>query len=166
MVIEYGLESCYNTTLERVNRGHTFEDSLKAIRLTYERGIRQGVHLIIGLPGDRRGEILAQAEILSGLPIQNIKFHQLQIVKNTQMAKDFENNPGDFALFSLEDYLLLMKDFVEQLNPDFVIERIAGEVNPGYLVGESWGLRYDQVLERFEEMLELHDTWQGKKIRT
>lgn len=163
-VIEYGLESCYNSTLERVNRGHSFEDSLRAIEMTASRGIRQGAHFIIGLPGETDSQILEQTRIISGLPIQNVKFHQLQIVKNTRMAREYEAEPANFRLFSLNDYLELMLRLVERLNPQLVIERIAGEVNPGYLVSESWGIRYDQVLNRFEKLLEERDTWQGKRF--
>lgn len=165
VIIEYGIESCYNSTLERVNRGHTFEDSLRAIDMTASRGIRQGAHFIIGLPGETDPEILAQAGIISGLPIQNIKFHQLQIVKNTSMAREFEADPDAFRIYSLQEYLELMLQMVEQLNPELVIERIAGEVNPGYLLSEPWGIRYDRVLEKFEEMLLQRDTWQGKKYK-
>ncbi len=166
VIIEYGLESCFNSTLERVNRGHSFEDSLRAIDMTASRGIRQGAHFIVGLPGEARPEILAQTRIISGLPIQNIKFHQLQIVKNTQMAREYEADPGAFRIFSMEEYLELMLEVIEHLNPEFVVERIAGEVNPGYLLSESWGIRYDQVLAKFEGMLEEKDTWQGKKYKT
>jgi radical SAM protein (TIGR01212 family) len=163
VIVEYGIETCHNSTLERVNRGHSFEDSLRAVKMTAERGIRQGAHFIIGLPGESEADILSQAEIISGLPVQNVKFHQLQIVMNTGLAKEYENNPDMFKLFGLEEYLSLMLEFVEKLNPDFVIERIAGEVNPGFQVNESWGLRYDQVLQRFEQLLEERDSWQGKK---
>lgn len=162
IIVEYGIESCYDSTLDRVNRGHSFEDSLKALNMTAERGIRQGAHFIIGLPGESRVQILDQAEIISGLPLQNVKFHQLQIVKNTAMAREYESDPASFNLFSMEEYLELMREFIERLDPGLVIERIAGEVNPGYLAGESWGLRYDQVLEEFENLLEETNSWQGK----
>ena len=163
VIIEYGLESCYNSTLKRVNRGHSFEDSLRAIDMTASRGIRQGAHFIIGLPGETDEHILAQARIISGLPIQNVKFHQLQIVKNTLMAREFGDDPGGFRMYSMDEYLELMLQFIEMLNPEFVVERIAGEVNPGYLLSEPWGLRYDQLIGRFEQLLADRDAWQGKK---
>jgi radical SAM protein (TIGR01212 family) len=164
VVIEYGIESCYNSTLERVNRGHSFEDSLRAIEMTASRGIRQGAHFIIGLPGESDGEILAGMKTISGLPINNIKFHQLQIVRNTMMARQYRMDPEAFRIFDLEEYLELMLKILELLNPEFVVERIAGESNPGYLLGPSWGLRYDQVLNKFEQMLASEDTWQGKRF--
>lgn len=164
IVIEYGIESCYNETLERINRGHTNEDSLIAIDKTASRGLEQGVHFIIGLPGESEDDILNEMKIVSGWPVSKIKFHQLQIVKNTAMGKEYSKNPKDFRLFSMEEYLDLMVRITEQLNPGFVIERVAGEVNPGFQVGPSWGLRYDQILRKFEEMLEGQDTWQGRNF--
>ena len=164
VVIEYGIESCYNSTLERVNRGHSFEDSLRAIEMTASRGIRQGAHFIIGLPGESVGEILAGIRTISRLPINNIKFHQLQIVRNTMMARQYRMDPEAFRIFELEEYLELMLKILELLNPEFVVERIAGESNPGYLLSPSWGLRYDQVLNKFEQMLASEDTWQGKRF--
>ncbi len=163
VIVEYGLESCYNSTLARVNRGHTFEDSLRAIDMTASRGIRQGAHFIIGLPGETDADVLAGVKIISGLPIQNLKFHQLQIVKNTSMAREFEADPGAFRMYGMEEYLELMIQMVERLNPEFVLERIAGEVNREYLLSEPWGWRYDRILEKFEAMLRQKDTWQGKK---
>jgi len=162
VIIEYGIESCYNSTLTRVNRGHTFEDSLRAIDMTASRGIRQGAHFIIGLPGESTEDILAEMKIISGLPINNIKFHQLQIVRNTILAKEYISNPEDFRIYDLEEYLELMLRILELLNPEFVVERIAGESNPGYLLSKPWGIRYEQVLNKFEQMLAREDTWQGK----
>jgi radical SAM protein (TIGR01212 family) len=162
VIVEYGIESCYNSTLERVNRGHSFEDSLRAVEMTASRGIRQGAHFIIGLPGESDAEILDQAGIISRMPIQNIKFHQLQILKNTSMARDYEADPGAFRIFSLPQYLDLMTRFIEHLNPGIIIERIAGEVNRNYLLSPSWGIRYPGILEKFENLLEELDTWQGK----
>jgi len=165
LIIEYGVESCQNSTLERVNRGHTFEDSLKAIDMTAKRGIRQGSHFIIGLPGEAESKIIKGMKFISGLPLNNIKLHHLQIVRNTSMAKEYEQNPGAFKLYSIDEYLDLVIRIIEILNPEFVVERIAGEAHPDYLINPSWGLRYDEVLRRFEDLLERLDTWQGRRFR-
>jgi len=165
IIIEYGVETCQNRILEKVNRGHTFEDSVKAIRITAKRGIRQGAHFIIGLPEETDSEIITGLKFVSGLPLNNIKFHQLQIVRNTLMAEEYEKNPDGFKLYSIEEYLDLMVRIVEILNPEFVIERIAGEAHPDYLLSPSWGLRYDDILRRFENLLEKYDTWQGRRFR-
>ncbi len=166
VILEYGLESCYNQTLERINRGHSFEDSVAALELTARYGIKTGVHLIFGLPGETRAMMLAEARILSALPISNIKFHQLQIVKNTGMDREYAEKPEDFASFSLEDYIEFIIDFAEQLNPGFVIERFAGEVPPRFLAGPGWGLiRNDQLLAMIEKRMAERDTWQGKDFK-
>lgn len=163
VVVEYGIESCYNNTLKAVNRGHTFEDTQHALYLTHKKNLLTGGHLIFGLPGESREEMLKEAEIISELPLHSIKFHQLQIMKNTRMANDFAKNPENFTFFELEDYLSFLVDFVEKLNPNLVIERIAGEIPPRFNAGPNWGnIRYDEVLRRFEKRLEERDTWQGK----
>ena len=162
VIVEFGIESCYDKTLLRINRGHDFAKTVWALEESKKRNIRTGGHMIIGLPGESRQEILQQAATLSALPLNTIKFHQLQIIKGTAMAKEFELSPGSFELPDIDPYLQLMMEIVEQLNPTFVIERIAGEVPPRYSVNPSWSLRYDRVLSRFEELLEKNDTWQGK----
>jgi radical SAM protein (TIGR01212 family) len=162
LTLEYGIESCYNRTLQAVNRGHSFEDSVKAIEMTRERGIHTGAHVILGLPGESREDMLAEASILSSLPLNNLKFHQLQIVKGTPMAADYLRHPERYHEFGLDEYLNLMADILERLNPGIIVERIAGETVPRYNLRPSWGLRYDQILVRFEKLLEERDSWQGK----
>ena len=163
LILEYGIESCYNKTLERINRQHNFEQSVEAIEATAKKGIRTGAHLIFGLPGESRDEMLAEANIISNLPLNNVKFHQLQIIKGTTMAREYELNPNEFSLFSWEEYREFMIDFLERLNPDFVVERITGEAPPRYISGPRWGMkRTDQILGLFEERLSERNTWQGR----
>jgi uncharacterized protein len=166
IMVEYGIESCYNRTLERVNRGHTFEDAVSAIRLTSQYGIRTGAHIIFGLPGESKEDMMEEGNILSELPLDNIKFHQLQIIKGTRMAEEYKTKPEDFTKFSLDEYIEFIIDFVETLNPSLVIERFAGEVPPRFLEGPGWGMiRNDQVLARIEKRMEERDTWQGKSFK-
>lgn len=166
IVLEYGIESCYNKTLDRINRHHTFEQSVEAIEKTAGYGLKTGAHIIFGLPGESREEMLAEAKILSKLPINTIKFHQLQIIKNTGMAKEFQSNPSDFNLFTMEDYIKFIVSFIESLNPEIIIERFIGEVPPRFHAGPDWGIiRADQVNILIEQKLEQLDTWQGKYYR-
>jgi uncharacterized protein len=161
--IEYGLESCYNETLLRVNRGHTFEQSVKAIEMTASRGLHTGVHLIFGLPGENRIQMLDQAKILSNFPINTVKFHQLQIVKGTPMAEEYKKHPEHFNLFAVDEYIDFIVSFVERLRPGISIERFSGEVPPGFNAGINWGgLRSDQVMNLIEKEMAERDTWQGK----
>lgn len=161
--LEYGVESCYEDTLLRINRGHTFKDSVRAINQAASKGIHVGIHMIIGLPGETREQILKQSEIISDLPVNTVKFHQLQIVSDTQMAKDYTSDPGQFHFFEPEDYADLMAAFIARLRPDISIERMAGEVPPDYNLRTSWkGIRSDEMIRLIEQQLENKDLWQGK----
>lgn len=164
IILEYGVESVYDQTLTRVNRGHDFATAKKAIELTHKYGFHCGGHFIFGLPGETREMMLNAADIISKLPLTTVKFHQLQIFKDTKMADEYLANPSDFHLFTLDDYIEFVIDFIECLNPGLVIERFAGEVPPRYLVSKPWlNLRYDQVLSLIEKRLEERNTYQGKK---
>ncbi len=163
LAVEYGVESCYDKTLRRINRGHSFAEARDAIERTSALGINTGAHFIFGLPGETRDEMLNQVDIISGLPLKTVKFHQLQIIKGTAMEKEFSEKPGDFDLFSWEDYLDFIIQFLERLNPAIVVERFTGEAPPRYLTGEGWGKkRADQIVNLVEKRLEELDTWQGR----
>lgn len=163
VIIEYGIESCYNRTLESINRGHTYEDTAEAIIQTAKYGIHTGAHLIFGLPGESREEMLSEAEIVSELPLDTIKFHQLQIIKGTAMEKQYQKKPELFKLFSMEEYIDFIIRFVEKLNPKFVIERFTGEAPPRFQAGSVWeGLRSDEVQILIEKEMEERNTWQGR----
>jgi radical SAM protein (TIGR01212 family) len=163
IAVEYGIESCYNKTLARINRGHTFEESVQAVKKTAQLGINTGAHFIFGLPGETREEMLAQASIISEMPLTTVKFHQLQIIKGTAMEKEFQSRPADFKLFSWDEYLGFFVNFLERLNPHIVVERFTGEAPPRFLTGEGWGKkRTDQIVNLIERRLEELDTWQGR----
>jgi len=165
VILEYGIESTYDKTLERINRGHNFQNVVDMIRLTKQYGIKTGGHMIFGLPGETREEMMAQVHTLNDLPLDNIKFHQLQIITGTPMAKEYKTHPENFELFGMEEYIDFMVRFVEQLNPKFVVERFAGEVPPRFLVSQAWGnLHNDQILQKIERELEARDSWQGKNF--
>ena len=165
IIIELGIESVYDSTLQRVNRGHDFATARNAIELVHSYGFHCGGHFIFGLPGETRDMMLHAADVISELPLTTVKFHQLQIFKDTKMADEYLANPDDFHLFTLEDYIEFVIDFIERLNPNIVIERFAGEVPPRYLVSKPWlNLRYDQVLSLIEKRLEERNTFQGKKF--
>jgi radical SAM protein (TIGR01212 family) len=165
IILEYGIESCYNKTLQRINRGHDFESSVEALRKTAQRGIKTGAHIIFGLSGESRQEMLEEADILSKLPLNNLKFHQLQIFKDTQIEEEYMQHPDHFQLFGLEEYIDFIVKFLERLNPKIVIERFYSEAPPRFLAGPRWGLlRNDQILVMIEKKLEEMNTWQGKKF--
>ena len=166
IIIELGIESVYDETLRRINRGHDFATTSKAVNMVHQHGFPCGGHYIFGLPGETREMMINSADIISELPLTTIKFHQLQIFKDTKMADEYLANSNNFKLFTLEEYIDFIIDYVERLNPNIVIERFAGEVPPRFLVSKPWlNLRYDQVLNMIENRLEQRDTYQGKLFR-
>lgn len=164
LAIEYGIESCFDRTLNRINRCHDFDCSKRAVEETAKRGIKTGAHFMFGLPGESLDDMLSEAAILSKLPLHTVKFHQLQIIKGTRMAKEYIASPNDFHQFTVDGYINFLCEFSEQLRPDLVIERIVGEVPPRFLAEPAWCLlRNDQLLARYEKRMEERDTWQGKR---
>lgn len=167
VIVEYGIESCYDQTLERINRGHDFETARKAVEMTASRGIDVGVHFILGLPGETRQMMLDSCEKINSLRIRSIKFHQLQIVKGTRMEKDYAEHPEDFERFSLDEYIEFFSDMLERLRPEICIERFVGEVPPRFVNETPWGLiRNVEILRLLDKKLEERDTWQGRLAHT
>lgn len=163
VVIEYGIESVYDRTLQRINRGHSFEDAVRAVEMTAARGLTQGAHFIFGLPGESVEEMLAYAPIINKLPLHSVKFHQLQIVRGTAMEREFASHPSDFVTFSLDEYLDFIADLLERLRPDLYIERFAGEVPPRFVNSTPWGLfRNTELIRLLEQRLEQRNTFQGR----
>lgn len=163
VTIEYGVESCYEKTLKRINRGHTFSLAAKIIEKTASKGIKTSAHFIFGLPGESRENMMNESVIISGLPLSTVKFHQLQIIKGTMMEKEFREKPDDFKLFSFEEYVEFFISFLERLNPEIVVERFTGEAPPVHLTEHLWGnKRTDQIAALIENRMEELNTWQGR----
>jgi len=162
IMVEFGVESHKDQTLERINRGHTFDESEKAIHETARRNIHNCAHLILGLPGETEGDWLDQAREISKLPVENLKLHQLQIHKNTRMYKEYLQNPEQFHLFTVDGYLELIVLYLELLNPDIVVERFVSESPDDLLVAPRWGLKNFEFTAKLEKLLEAKDTWQGR----
>lgn len=163
VVVEYGIESCHDSTLRHINRGHNFECARKAVEMTAERGIDTGAHFILGLPGETRDMLLDQCSLISSLPLRSVKFHQLQIVKGTAMEKEYASDPSAFYRPGLDEYLDFVIDILERLRPDLYIERVAGEVPPRFVNDTPWGLvRNFEILRLLDKRLEERDTWQGR----
>lgn len=167
VVIEYGIESCYDKTLERINRGHDFETARRAIKMTAERGLDVGAHFILGLPGETRQMMLDSCAIINELPLRSIKFHQLQIVKGTKIEREFAERRQDFECFTVDEYLDFFVDMLERLSPSISIERFVGEVPPRFVNETPWGLiRNVELLRMLEQRLESRQTWQGRLLPT
>lgn len=162
LLVEYGIESTDDCILRRINRGHTFECARDAVERTAVRGILTGAHVILGLPGDNRDSLLRQAETLSALPLSTLKMHQLQLIRGTRMAAEFLRNPEDFNLYSVEEYIDLVIDYIEHLRPTLVLERFVSQSPKELLIAPDWGLKNHEFTARLKNRMEERDAWQGK----
>lgn len=160
--VEYGIESTLDKTLHFINRGHTFQTSKETIIRTANAGIPVGTHLILGLPKESRTEIIEHASRLSELPIHTFKMHQLQLIRGTKMSEQFKEHPEWFSFYSADEYIDLAIDFIEKLNPDFVIERFISQSPSHLLLNQKWGLKNFEFVHKLEKRLVERDTWQGR----
>lgn len=162
LIVEYGIESTDNETLHRINRGHTFEQALQAVCRTAERGIRVGAHIILGLPGETKEMLMKQAGILSKLPLTTLKLHQLQLIKGTRMAMEYEKGPSDFHLFTADEYIDLVIDYVEHLRPNLVLERFVSQSPKELLIAPDWGLKNHEFTDKVKKRMRERGSYQGK----
>lgn len=162
VMVEYGVESTDDATLLRINRGHDYATAVDTIRRTAARGLPVGVHIILGLPGEERVSLIRQARQLSELPITTLKLHQLQLIRGTRMADEFDESPEDFHLFELDEYIEVVVDYLENLRPDIVVERFASQSPKELLIAPDWGLKNYELVEKIKRRMRERDTWQGK----
>ncbi len=162
VILEYGVESCYDQTLKRINRGHDFSTAKRAIEMTAQRGIHCGAHFILGLPGESDEMLINQVAMINELPLTTIKFHQLQLFKDTPLAREYDLHPERFRFWRVEEYIDLFIEILRRLRPDIVVERFAGEAPPRYHHLEGWGLvRNETLLAMLDKQLEQKDIHQG-----
>ena len=154
LLVEYGVESTCDRSLERIQRGHSWQCSVDTIHRTHEAGILVGAHLILGLPGESREEMLQHADCLSSLPITTLKIHQLQIIRGTIMAGEYLRRPEDFHLFTEEEYIELIVDFVHRLRSDIVLERFVSQSPPALLLAPRWGWKNHEFTAKIRRVLE------------
>lgn len=162
LLVEYGIESTNDDTLKRINRGHTFAVSEDAIRKTAARGIPVGGHIILGLPGEEKEMLIEQAGVLSKLPLTTLKLHQLQLIKGTRMAAEYEKTPADFHLYTADEYIDLVIDYIEHLRPDMVLERFVSQSPKELLIAPDWGLKNYEFTDKVKKRMKEREAWQGK----
>ena len=162
VLVEYGIESCNDTTLQRINRGHDYAAAVDAVQRTAARGLLVGAHIILGLPGEDREEIMRQAVELSRLPLTTLKMHQLQLIRGTRMAEEYTLCPQDFHLFALDDYVETVVDYVERLRPSLVLERFASQSPKELLLAPDWGLKNHELVAKVKRRMRERGTWQGR----
>lgn len=173
VMVEYGIESCYDRTLAAIRRGHDYACTQAAIAATAERGIACGGHLILGLPGESREEMVAEAEMLSRLPLATLKLHQLQVLKGSQLGREYQRRPECLPPpFGLNEYVGLVCDFLERLRPDIVVERFAASVPPrmqadparGWHHPDGTPVKGSELPRLVSSELTRRGTWQGIKL--
>ncbi|ALO15244.1 coproporphyrinogen III oxidase [Salinivirga cyanobacteriivorans] len=161
--IEIGIESTLNDTLKLLNRGHKWEDTLDAVDRVKRRGLHLGGHLILGLPGETREDIDQHALKISKLPLDTVKLHQLQIVKNTGLEKIYKQKTYQIRLFPVEEYIDICINFTEKMNPEVVIERFASESKPDLLAVKMWsGVKNHQIADWISNEMKRRSTWQSR----
>jgi len=162
VLVEYGLQSIYEKSLNFINRGHDYNTFKRAINLTKNRGVFIGAHIIAGFPTETLQETLAMAEEISNQPIEFLKIHQLQIVKDTPLEQMYKENP--FHTFEYNEYLDFVADFLERLSPDMVLQRLFATAPASILIAPEWGRNRHHILMDIEKRLEVRDTFQGRKF--
>lgn len=162
VLVEYGIESTDDATLLRINRGHDYATAVDAVRRTAACGIPVGAHIILGLPGETPAMLAAQAATLSSLPLTTLKLHQLQLIRGTRMAREYEEHPEEFALFSLSGYIDTVIDYMERLRPDIVLERFASQSPKELLIAPDWGIKNYELVEMVKRRMRERNTWQGR----
>ncbi|MCM1108918.1 MAG: TIGR01212 family radical SAM protein [Clostridium sp.] len=162
LLVEYGIESTDDHTLRRINRGHTYAEAVEAVQRTAARGIRTGAHVILGLPSESREGLLRSPRLLSGLPLTTLKLHQLQLIRGTRMAHEYEQCPASFHLYTADEYIELVIDYVERLRPDLVLERFVSQSPRELLIAPDWGLKNYEFTERVKRRMRERGAWQGR----
>ena len=146
--VELGVESLDDEVLRRVNRHHDVSTVLHTLDNLSSLGIPVCTHLILGLPGEREGAVVNAARMLSSLPVDVVKLHQLQIVRGSRFACQYMRHPENFRLYSLDTYVHDVADFLEYLSPHIAVERFVSETPKRDLLAPSWGVRPDEVTRR------------------
>ena len=162
--LEFGVESTLDRTLKDVNRCHTYQETVEAYELAKNKGLHLGAHMIIGLPGESKYNILNHAVELSKLPINTLKLHHLQVVKHTMMAIQYKENPEHFSFYTADEYVDLITDFVALLRPDIIIERFISQSPHHLLIAPKWNLKNFEIVAKIDKKLTEKNLWQGKSI--
>jgi hypothetical protein len=161
--LEYGMQSSNDATLKRINRGHGSAEFVDAVKRTKGRGIKICAHVIFGLPGETRADMLRTVQLCADLKIDGIKFHHLHVVRGTALEKMYAR--GEASVFSLEEYVNLLSEAIEMLPPDMVVQRLFGWADAAHLVAPDWGMSRQEIQQVIERYFEEHDIRQGRKYK-
>ena len=161
--LELGLQSANDKTLDRINRGHSAGQFADAVIRASKRSIKVCAHIILGLPGETRDDMLNTVRFISALPVWGVKFHQLQVTKDTVLEEEYK--AGKVSLLTLSEYIELLIDSLELLPPDMVIHRVVGDTLDEFHIAPRWGPDKFRVIEMIKTRLTERDTRQGAKYK-
>ncbi|MDE5810061.1 MAG: TIGR01212 family radical SAM protein [Muribaculaceae bacterium] len=153
IIVEYGAESAHNQTLQLINRGHSWEDTVKAVKMTANKNIETGVHLILGLPGETRDMMLQTIDRLNELPVSTVKFHQMQVVEGTELARRYRDNRSNVTIFEVDEYIDLCVEIIGRLRKDIAIERFTSQSPASMLIAPKWGIKNHVFVDRLQKRL-------------
>jgi uncharacterized protein len=158
--VEYGLQSVHDKTLARINRGHDFACFERAVAATKNKGIKICAHVILGLPGESRADMLQTARKIGEMGIDGVKLHLLYVIKGSKL--DSMRRRGEYTCLSQSRYVEIVCDFLELLPPDMIIQRLTGEPHQQELAAPMWSLKKRETLAMIDDMMEKRDSFQGK----
>lgn len=161
--LEFGVESTNEKTLLEVNRCHTYEETKRTFELCKDKGFHLGAHIIVGLPNEDRAALLNHAVEISKLPIDTLKLHHLQIVKNSIMSVQYKRDPDRFNLFTVENYISFIAEFITLIRPDIIIERFISEAPNDLLIAPKWGFKNFEMVAKIDKYLTEHHMYQGMR---
>ena len=161
MIVEYGIESTNNQMLKRINRGHTYECSVRAIERTRERGIYVGGHVILGLPGMTEIDCIREVERLNNTSLDILKLHQLQVVKDTRLAEEYLERP--FKVYGVEEYITLVATLIQHIRPDMILDRFISQSPADMLIAPKWGIKNYEFANVLDNYLAKNNIYQGVK---
>ena len=163
VLVEYGIESTNDETLRRINRGHDFACTKRIVEKTAERGILCGGHIIMGLPGEKREDIIRQAPVISSLPLNILKIHQMQIIRDTPLAQQYLSDPTICQLYDVDEYIRLIGDYLPYLRKDLILERFVSQSPKALLIAPQWGLKNHEFTDRLNKYMAEHHIFQGER---
>lgn len=164
VIVEYGVETANDETLVRINRGHTWTDSVDAIRLTHECGLDCGVHLILGLPNETVADMMHTTEAVSALPLATLKFHQMQIVRGTRLARQVASGEVSVAKWTAEQYVALCSKIIRKIPRQIAIERFVSQSPADLLISPKWGLKNYEFTNLLDNYLAANGIFQGDEL--
>lgn len=162
-IVEYGIESANDATLKYINRGHTFECSLNAVRKTKKRGILTGGHIIIGLPGEDKNESIRQASMISDMELDILKIHQLQVIRGTRLASEYEKSK--FHLYSVDEYIEVISEYIQHLDKNIILERFVSQSPKELLIAPKWDLKNYEFTNRLIKYMNDMGAFQGRYLQ-